>query len=294
MTPDPIAYHLVPAARWGQTPAGDPFRPASLEAEGFVHLTHRMADLVDIANELYRHEPGPHVVLTIALRWLRSPWRYDGDERFPHVYGPLDRAAITEVRPIERSASGEFLPIERPDERRPPDVAALLRHLLEAEVRFVVVGSAGAALLGAHLEPGDLDICPALDRANLVRLARVLESVGARPRVGVPGWVTEEEAASWRPTPDVLAVDLLYETRLGDLDVMPSVLGPEGRGEMDFEMLSTDATTVDLDGLAIPVAPLAMLLASKLGARRPKDVRARAELERLAADIDRRDAGRPA
>ena len=109
MTADPIAYHLVPAAAWAAAPADEPFRPDSLDTEGFVHLTHRIADLVDVANQFYRQEPGPHVVLTIALRWLSAAWRYDGDERYPHVYGPLDRAAITEVRPMARDADGGFL-----------------------------------------------------------------------------------------------------------------------------------------------------------------------------------------
>ena len=109
---DPVAYHLVPAAAWAGAPSGEPFRPTSLQAEGFVHLTHRMTDLVDVANDLYRHEAGPHVVLTVVLGRLSAPWRYDGDERFPHVYGPLDRAAVTAVRPIERDAAGAFLPVD--------------------------------------------------------------------------------------------------------------------------------------------------------------------------------------
>jgi uncharacterized protein (DUF952 family) len=122
LTRDPIAYHLAPATAWSDTREGEPFRPMSLETDGFVHLTHRMSDLVDVANSLYRHDPGPHVVLTIALWWLSAPWHYDGDDRYPHVYGPLDRRAITEVRPIARDAQGAFLPIERPDERRYPDL----------------------------------------------------------------------------------------------------------------------------------------------------------------------------
>jgi uncharacterized protein (DUF952 family) len=109
MNADPIAYHLAPAEAWQRAPAGEPFRPDSLVAEGFVHLTHRMVDLVDVANQFYRQEPGPHVVLTVALRKLSSPVRYDGDERYPHVYGPLDRAAITEVRPMARDADGAFI-----------------------------------------------------------------------------------------------------------------------------------------------------------------------------------------
>lgn len=111
-TQDPIAYHLIPAAAWEAAPAGEPLRPGSLASEGFVHLTHRMADLVDVANTFYRDEPGPHLVLTIALRSLDAPWRYDGDERYPHVYGPLDRSAITAVRPIGRDAKGAFVAID--------------------------------------------------------------------------------------------------------------------------------------------------------------------------------------
>jgi uncharacterized protein (DUF952 family) len=282
-TQDPIAYHLVPADRWLAAREGVPFRPATLETEGFVHLTHRMADLVDVANAFYRDEAGPHVVLTIALRWLIAPWRYDGDERFPHVYGPLDRRAITEVRSIQRDASGAFLPIERPDDRRPPDTPALVHHLADAGVRYVVVGSCGAALLGADMAPGDLDICPAPDQANVARLAAALGTMGARPRVGVPGWVTEEEAATWQPTPDLQALELLYETPLGDLDVLAAALGPDGRGFIEYDALAADARTVHVDGVAVAVASPAHLLASSAGARRPKDLRARAELERLAA-----------
>ena len=110
---DAIAYHLVPAAVWGRAgPADEPFRPASLDTEGFVHLTHRAPDLVDVANRYYREDPRPYLVLTLALDRLTSPWRYDGDERYPHVYGPLDREAITEMRLIERDADGTFLSVE--------------------------------------------------------------------------------------------------------------------------------------------------------------------------------------
>jgi uncharacterized protein (DUF952 family) len=109
---DPIAYHLVPAEAWMAAPPGEAFRAATLDVEGFVHLTHRMADLVDVANAFYRGDPRPHLVLTIDLLRLTVPWRHDDDERYPHVYGPLDRAAITEVRPIVRASDGTFLPID--------------------------------------------------------------------------------------------------------------------------------------------------------------------------------------
>lgn len=107
-----LAFHLIPAADWDAAPTGVALRPTSLATEGFVHLTHGAADLVEVANAFYRSEPGPHVVLTIDLAALTVPWRYDGDPRFPHVYGPLDRGAITGVRSIRRGPRGEFLPFD--------------------------------------------------------------------------------------------------------------------------------------------------------------------------------------
>jgi uncharacterized protein (DUF952 family) len=54
----------------------------------------------------------PMLVLTIDLDRLTAAWRADGDERYPHVYGPIDRAAIIDVRAIARTADGTFLPID--------------------------------------------------------------------------------------------------------------------------------------------------------------------------------------
>lgn len=112
---DQIALHLTPADDWAATAPGDAFRARSLATEGFIHLTHGMADLVDVANTFYRQDGRPHVVLTVDLDRLTSAWRYDGDERFPHVYGPIDARAISDSRPMPRRADGTFLPIEEAD-----------------------------------------------------------------------------------------------------------------------------------------------------------------------------------
>jgi hypothetical protein len=70
--------------------------------------------------------------------------------------------------------------------RDPPNVPALLGLLNEHEVRFVVTGSVAAMLYGVALEPGDLDITPARDYANLDRLACVLELIEARQYADEP------------------------------------------------------------------------------------------------------------
>jgi uncharacterized protein (DUF952 family) len=278
---DPIAYHLVPADAWASTPPDEPFQAASLDDEGFIHLTHRMVDLIEVANLFYRDDPRPYLVLTIARRWVTAPWRYDGDDRYPHVYGPIDREAITEVRPIERDADGTFHAIERPDNRLPPDVPALLAHLLDAGVAFVVVGSAGAALLGADVTPGDLDICPDLAPSNLDRLASALAAIDARPRIGIPGWITDEDRASYRPEATLASVDYDFDTSLGDLDLIVRPLGPKASDALSYVDLVGSARMVEVDGRPVAVAAPGTLAASKVGAGRPKDLRVRGELEGL-------------
>lgn len=104
------ALHLTPRAAWEDWrdgPPDAPFVADSLATEGFIHLTHDPEVLTWVANEFYRTDPRAYVVLEIDLGRLSSPWRYDGDERFPHVYGPLDRAAVGSVRAYERELFGE-------------------------------------------------------------------------------------------------------------------------------------------------------------------------------------------
>ena len=106
-----LALHLVPAALWEAVSSDAPFRAESLGTEGFIHLTHGMADLVEVADRFYRDDPRPQLVLTVDLDRLTAPWRYDGDERYPHVYGPIDRDTVLDVRPISREAGGRYVPI---------------------------------------------------------------------------------------------------------------------------------------------------------------------------------------
>jgi predicted Zn-dependent protease with MMP-like domain/uncharacterized protein (DUF952 family) len=105
---DHLAYHLMLASDWDTAPADAPLRRPSLDHEGFIHLTHGLDQMSWVADQFYRDVPGPHVVLTVALDRLTAPWRYDGDERFPHVYGPIERSAIVSVRPVGRNPDGTY------------------------------------------------------------------------------------------------------------------------------------------------------------------------------------------
>ena len=89
-----------------------PYLPAAFPQDGFIHTTHTAVEVAAAGNRYYTRDPRPYYAVAIDLRRLTSPWRYDGDERFPHIYGPLNRAAVLAVPPAPRAAG------RRPSSRR--------------------------------------------------------------------------------------------------------------------------------------------------------------------------------
>jgi uncharacterized protein (DUF952 family) len=112
----PVAslFHIVAAADWPTT--GD-YRPPSLSAEGFVHLS--FADQVtDVANARYRDATGLVVVELdpVALgAEIRVEDSYGGGTAFPHLYGPLPVSAAMAVHPLERTPDGGWRFSRRPE-----------------------------------------------------------------------------------------------------------------------------------------------------------------------------------
>ena len=106
-------YHLVPAETWDAADPGRPYWAASLDAEGFIHCTDGMTEMVATANRHYRADGRAFLVLTVDLDAAGSPWRIEDPQGiYPHVYGPIARAAISRVVPAPRAPDGRFLPFE--------------------------------------------------------------------------------------------------------------------------------------------------------------------------------------
>lgn len=103
-----LTYHLVPRAEFD--PEAPQWVPAAYARDGFIHTTRVLALIPEVANRYYRTDPRPYLLLTIDLERLAVPWRYDAaGEEYPHLYGPLNRAAIVGVRPSPRAPDGTFL-----------------------------------------------------------------------------------------------------------------------------------------------------------------------------------------
>jgi uncharacterized protein (DUF952 family) len=115
-----VILHLVAAEEWARGASDALYAAPSLATEGFIHCTGDPETLLAVANALYRDVEGEMVVLEIDERRLASDVRWEAaapgpppgiaaDVRFPHVYGPIERAAVVRVRPLRCDASGTFL-----------------------------------------------------------------------------------------------------------------------------------------------------------------------------------------
>jgi hypothetical protein len=162
------------------------------------------------------------------------------------------------------------------------NVEALVRALARHRVRYVLFGTLGAIAYGADLATRDMDICPAVDAANLRALADLLTECGAKPR-HMPGYTDEAACTAWTPVP--LSADTFdrdFATPFGSLDVVPTPYGPHGDADrFTYARLDARATTVVAFGCRIRVAHVDDLIASKMSRRRPKDVRVEGELLRV-------------
>ncbi len=99
-----MLYHLISQFAFERQPADEPYAPASLSEEGFIHLSATPAQITWVANRFYADVPDL-VALVIDEERLAAPLRWDEtpDGRFPHLYGPLNREAIVDIVPVTRN-----------------------------------------------------------------------------------------------------------------------------------------------------------------------------------------------
>ncbi|SDQ09031.1 cupin domain-containing protein [Actinopolyspora saharensis] len=115
-------FHLLPLREY-RAESTSPITADSLEHEGFVHCSPDPETTLAVANGMYRSAREQLVLLELDAAELSSPVRWeaptphppegvDPQTPFPHVYGPLDRAAVLGVRYARRDVHGEFVAFE--------------------------------------------------------------------------------------------------------------------------------------------------------------------------------------
>jgi uncharacterized protein (DUF952 family) len=99
-------FHIATLAEWDA--AGADYAPAAFAREGFVHCSYGS----QVAATLARHYAGRDdlVLLEIDPARLGAPVVVEpsptSGERFPHIYGRIDRGAVVAVHPFDRGFSG--------------------------------------------------------------------------------------------------------------------------------------------------------------------------------------------
>lgn len=102
--------HITSSADWAAATTSGRYRAASLDTEGFIHLSLERQWLATASR--FFHGTAGLVLLVIRPDRLTAPVRLEpahGDS-FPHLYGELTVAAVVRVLPLFLSPAGDVLP----------------------------------------------------------------------------------------------------------------------------------------------------------------------------------------
>ncbi|MEU8573734.1 DUF952 domain-containing protein [Streptomyces asoensis] len=111
-----MIYHVVPLDDWSADP-DRPYAPASLAEDGFVHCSPDEATTLRVVDAFYRTARRPLLALVVDEQRLtaRCAWEAAAPAPppgvaegtlFPHVFGPIDRDAVTRVLEVRWDDDG--------------------------------------------------------------------------------------------------------------------------------------------------------------------------------------------
>jgi uncharacterized protein (DUF952 family) len=108
-----MIYHLSTPDEWAAAQLTGDYtsssRDRTLAEEGFIHCSR--AEQIAAVLEKYYGGAGPLLILFVDTGLLTSPWQDDEIAPgvfYPHVYGPINVAAVVAVTPLEPGADGAY------------------------------------------------------------------------------------------------------------------------------------------------------------------------------------------
>jgi uncharacterized protein (DUF952 family) len=112
-----LIFHITSRLEWQAAQARGDYRAPSLETEGFIHMS-TSKQVLHVANAFYRGQSG--LVLLVVDETRINPqvkWAAPAgppapgisqDDKFPHVYGPLNLDTVVDVLDFNPDANGNF------------------------------------------------------------------------------------------------------------------------------------------------------------------------------------------
>ncbi len=107
--PSDLIVHITERSRWQTAQPTGTYRADSLATAGFIHCS-RPAQVLWVAHNFYRGQTGL-VLLCIDPDQVLPEIHYDTiatGAQFPHIYGPLNVAAVIQVLDFVPNDRGEF------------------------------------------------------------------------------------------------------------------------------------------------------------------------------------------
>ena len=105
-----LIYHIAESSDWIDHDQNDHYVPAKFAGEGFVHC----ASLGQLENVADRHFYGKNELFLIEIdpTCLEARTIYENldgkKEKYPHIYGVIEKSAIKRVFPIACNNTGTF------------------------------------------------------------------------------------------------------------------------------------------------------------------------------------------
>ena len=113
-----MIYHITSRAAWNDARQPGNYRAESLETEGFIHCSTE-SQVLPVAEKYYAGQRGLVLLmidpslLSSDLKWeppsggTPPPGVPEGD-LFPHIYGPINLAAVIKVFDLEADPDGRY------------------------------------------------------------------------------------------------------------------------------------------------------------------------------------------
>jgi uncharacterized protein (DUF952 family) len=97
-----MIYHIATSADWNRFSEKEDYFPSGYPTEGFIHAS-KPEQVRGVIDRYYKNQKDL-LLLEIDESTLVAPVVYEistANEKYPHIYGPINRAAILKITSLE-------------------------------------------------------------------------------------------------------------------------------------------------------------------------------------------------